>query len=354
MKVGLFIAGGVESSQKEIVKAIVYTLSKLYEIIIFTTNSGNKLKYLLQDNCSLVHLDEMTSKDNWIDKYNESVKIIKKYNISNMFIIKQTILQSYNYNNGTIIENYIQNWKINPKFSMNFNMMKTLYEKICFITAIAKTCKTIEFVIDPQQIQVNKYINFEYGYKNFYILNKKEIGLEYANFYEPYYYNTEKQDKQKDFCFACTALTKDRKYIINCEDKFKKTWLIKIVKSNKTGKKLSQQEYYEWLKQSKYTLIIPSYDVSTFSIIRFVEALKYGCIPLIHIKCNLNDLKYTFEELYDYVNDKLIINKIACIQDKINELDYNKVLEDLQKILKNAGIYNIKKIKNKIEKEWRN
>lgn len=356
MGVGIFIAGGVEPSQKEIVKAMVNTICKMYNNVkIFTTNKDSKLKYLLQDNSELVNIQNVVDAKTWLDKYKESLITLENYKIDKMFIIKQTIMQTYNINNASVLLNYLQNWKSQPEFSMKFQMMKALYEKICFITAIASKCKTIELVIDPQQINLGNNIDFKHGYKQFYILNKKELNLEYANFYEPYYESNCLNTKSTEFCFACTAITKDRSYIAkyaNQTDKFNSNWLVKIVVNNKAGKKLSQQEYYEWLSQSKYTTIIPSYDNTTFSIIRMVEALKFDCIPLVHVKCNLKDLKCTFPELYEYITNNLLVEKISCIQEKIKQIDYNKILNELHTILKNTGMYDVQKLKNKIEKEW--
>lgn len=358
--VGIFIAGGVESSQKEIVKAMVYTICKSHKkCIIFTTNKGSKLKYLIDgnENAILVNLKEFVDAKTWPDKYKIALKVLDEYKIENMFIMKHVMLQTYNYKDNTTLSTYIAKWKTEPEFSMKFQMLKNIYEKICFITAIAKKCKTIELVIDPQQINASKFIQFKKGYKQLYILNKQKLELQYGKFYEPYYIPGKEQTiKEKDFCFACTAITKDRKYIAKYANKteiFNKDWLIKIVTDNKNGKKLSQTEYYEWLKKSKFTLIIPSYDISTFSIIRFIEALKFNCIPLIHKKCNLQDLVCTFPTVYDIINKKLLLNSISEIQNKINVINFDKTLDEIKKALEKDKVYDIK-LSNKIfKKVWR-
>jgi len=48
-------------------------------------------------------------------------------------------------------------------------------------------------------------------------------------------------------------------------------------------------EYLTKIEQSKYTLVIPSYDSNTFSMYRFIEAIQRGCLPILHADCNVTD-----------------------------------------------------------------
>ena len=118
-----------------------------------------------------------------------------------------------------------------------------------------------------------------------------------------------------------------------------------IVKKDNTY--ISQVEYYNKLSHSKFTLIIPSYDITTFSIIRFLEAISNRCLPLVLDTVNLTDLKNTFPDIYNIVKKNLVVN-IKDIQSKINELNYDKIINE---------IFNTKSIKNftdieYFKKEW--
>ena len=73
---------------------------------------------------------------------------------------------------------------------------------------------------------------------------------------------------------------------------------------------LEVDQYNTLLQHSKYTLIIPSYDTSHFSLIRYLEAEHRGCVPLIHPDCNLQYVEkrikkeYILSSLQDLRQDK--------------------------------------------------
>ena len=93
----------------------------------------------------------------------------------------------------------------------------------------------------------------------------------------------------------------------------------------KDGKPIKQQEHYNKLSKSKYTLIMPSYDILTFSVIRFLEAIMVDCLPLIYSLCDLTDLKRTFLDIFIIVERKLIVEDIRGLDDKMAELDDERI-----------------------------
>ena len=93
----------------------------------------------------------------------------------------------------------------------------------------------------------------------------------------------------------------------------------------KDGKPIKQQEHYNKLSKSKYTLIMPSYDILPFSVIRFLEAIMVDCLPLIYSLCDLTDLKRTFLDIFIIVERKLIVEDIRGLDDKMAELDDERI-----------------------------
>lgn len=114
-------------------------------------------------------------------------------------------------------------------------------------------------------------------------------------------------------------------YVNTMASKFDKVNL--FVKNAITGEDTSidRFSYLDLISKSKYTLILPSYDNSCFSLYRFIESIHHDCLPLIHPDCsieqveqsfnvNLSDLKRTEPlqeeqrvEKLKYLKDKLLV-----------------------------------------------
>lgn len=153
-----------------------------------------------------------------------------------------------------------------------------------------------------------------------------------------------KQEKKHTFAFALTNTWKDRSertVIINklmhlhnakaVNDGF----VFRFYSRHKTQQHLSDKllpydTYLELIKYSKFTLIVPSYDVDCFSLRRFCESLVLGCIPLIYEKCNLHMFNRwpafkSILEQYCIVTDDNLQN----LQEFIAALDYDKLLHKI-------------------------
>lgn len=84
---------------------------------------------------------------------------------------------------------------------------------------------------------------------------------------------------------------------------------------------LSYDEYLDLLWHSKYTLIIPSYDTTTFSLRRFVEALMQDCVPIVYDKCNIDWMPI---ELHDILEcSSLIVHDLSKLKDHVNAIKLN-------------------------------
>lgn len=90
---------------------------------------------------------------------------------------------------------------------------------------------------------------------------------------------------------------------------------------NNSDELLSYQDYLNLLRCSKYTLIIPSYDTTTFSLRRFVEALTQMCVPLVYDKCNMDWMP---TELYDILEcSSLIVHDLSKLKEHVNSIKLN-------------------------------
>jgi hypothetical protein len=78
--------------------------------------------------------------------------------------------------------------------------------------------------------------------------------------------------------------------------------------------------YTEFVKESKYTFMIPSYDSTCFSIYRFIESLAEDCLPLIHPDVNLSEVSVSFN--YD-------LSRLVRVE-PFEDDEYYEVLQELK------------------------
>lgn len=111
-----------------------------------------------------------------------------------------------------------------------------------------------------------------------------------------------KPDTAFAFQYACKHI--DRQDLIDSSDEL-----------------LAYDDYCKLLEASMYTLIIPSYDTTTFSLRRFVEAIVHDCVPLIHEDCNIDWMP---TELYDILEcSNLIVHDLSKLKDHVNAIKLN-------------------------------
>ena len=332
--IGIFLNMGIA---KGLVNTISYHLNAIIDsldakdVVVIDINSGNKLKNLLnRDDVEYRHIA-------WVDGYNwqDYEKDIKENtkDIDTFLCFGSTMFNNYNSKDSSLIDRFeIEYNKGNFTFNLNFVSTRTVIQRY----VICKLCQDknfIYFYIDPSECILTKYFN-----KGTTVYYLKRDDCIYLPSYERYMFlNGKDIDKTVDFTFYGTALTEDRKYLVEQSDlltSIRNSDVGIIVKKDSTY--VSQTEYYDKLARSKFTLIIPSYDVTTFSVIRFLEAVSNHCLPLVLDTVDLTDLKNTFPDIYDIVRKNLVVN-IKDIQNKIDELDYDKIIKK---------IFNTESVKN--------
>lgn len=193
----------------------------------------------------------------------------------------------------------------------------------------------IQFINDPMEF---RFCDYTKNVKKQYFFHKY-LNLEYFPNYEYsiFYKNKfkEKFNKELNFTFGYTVLSKEREKYENLYDDLSKIKKSKIfIKDRHKGikKYTDYLSYMEFIKKSKYTLVIPPYKDDSFSIVRFYEAIAANTIPLIHCDVNINHLPKKL--LKFYINKKLIIKSTKDINYIINNNKYDVLIKDLKKIIK--------------------
>lgn len=209
----------------------------------------------------------------------------------------------------------------------------------------------------------NYYFHYIGDTKPMYYANPTKTGKTCAQYFEfcpsqQYWYmmcqhrdsNLLMQQKTYKFVFAMTdswAALKERRRIIQAmeymaEPNFvDKTGILFRYTSNhhKSAYKYNQpmlpyETYMQLLKQSNFTMMVPSYDINCFSLRRFFEAMSNDCIPLILDTCNYEDGFNHNQEFIAIVKQYLLISeKDLCHLDNIiynKSEQYNVILDKIK------------------------
>lgn len=132
-------------------------------------------------------------------------------------------------------------------------------------------------------------------------------------------------DKKYDFTFGYTVLQdSDRaKYIPWVNDmhsKFDTANLFIKSDCDIPDTSVSRTVYLNKIEESRFTLMLPSYDESCFSIYRFIESIDKNCLPIIHESCILDEV----EQSYGVDLSHLVVDEPMSEADRLELLDYYK------------------------------
>jgi hypothetical protein len=142
-----------------------------------------------------------------------------------------------------------------------------------------------------------------------------------------YQFNSEfklfESDKNYDFTFGYTVLQSSEraKYIEWVNEmvaRFPKANLFVKSDYDLENTSVSRSIYLNKIEESRFTLILPSYDESCFSVYRFLESLDKKCLPIIHKSCILTDI----EKSYNVDLSPLVVDEPMSEADRVELLDY--------------------------------
>jgi hypothetical protein len=305
------------------------------------SNMG-KFKHIKVRNIEPLVYDEKVK--SWNKYYRYLDEILDKYDFDELLIFYTPLYESYHFGNEKKLRKQYEKSFINNKFILknNFNTFKNFYIIIFTVFYIIQKFKDKnikQIIYDPQELS---YKNICSKIENYFFYDSKKLNAKYLPFAEYGYFYNVKNDiiKKIDFVFGYTILTKDRMYLENIVKNIK-IFNKEIYVKNKYTKEdnyINYNEYYNKLKEAKFTLVVPSYDINEFSSIRFFEALGLDCIPLILENCKWRQAFYKYPEFEKIIEKYLLVSDSDSIKRKINQYDF------LLKKLKETKDY--KKLKN--------
>lgn len=335
-KIGVYLLGA--SNVEYVCKTFFNSLDTLLPDFDLVLLDKFKIKRVRKE-CSFesIVLSDFLDFDSVHDwsKLKEGFKdLLVKSGIDCIILFKASLLDNLRLDNFDLLKNYLN--RKNEQVSGNFQMVKRIYESLCFVDAVSESdIDVIHSVIDPCEVNFSKVLNFK-SYRSSYYLVRE--GFDFL----PWYCYSLKDDgfidrtreKQIDFCFRCSAIAKEREWLKNEYE-----WVVPGEKSifeifggDFEGKRIPQDKYFDELMLSKGTLIIPSYDPDTFSIQRLVEALYCGCVPFVFDTCNFKEFNDTMPVLCDKIKQSLVVSSIQEAIDKtegMSDKDVKDIIEDL-------------------------
>lgn len=187
-----------------------------------------------------------------------------------------------------------------------------------------------EIVFDPLEMSVDLFHPEYVPTKNYYLyhgydklsLNMKRLdSLQYYLSNQKRNFIEEQMEKDFDITFGMTIFEnfrqkyyEDAKNILSQFEKVNFYLLNKITGENTF---LDRDTYLKQIARSKYTIILPAYDSTCFSIFRLLESLHNNCLPLIHKDCYLKDINAS----YNTDLSELIVDKPFSEKDRIELLN---------------------------------
>lgn len=327
--IGLFCSSNIIKNHKIITRnwfrSMINVFGKDNVVLIYNGKSCTRFKNLIGIDDVIYESFYLYPNKNWKDLYEDCEDILNKHNITNLICFRITSVNKANNESLYLYDTFDRKYSEgNYEYSTKFNVINKLYSKYLFIKVAADlNIQIIQFATDTQEPNLINHFNLSDNNVRGYILNKLNDNSVYLPSCEyEYVSNRISRDKLLDFVFYGTAVTEDREYLLdlnNLDIPYSDILIVSTLALAKKSKAIPQNDYLELVAKSKFTLIAPSYDSTTFSMLRFFEAIQRGCVPLVLTNCDLSDLRNTYPDICDIVEKYLLVD-ISRVADKIEEL----------------------------------
>lgn len=270
--------------------------------------------------------------DNWLDVYNT-------LDITSLPEFDEIIEVGAGLSEGGKLRLGVTNFDnlFMSKSQFKFISVRKTKENILLAYKIASTqnIKLRHFIIDPQEINYNDF-NFKgIEYERFFPYTSTKFDFSKHDAFLNSYTGRTTSEKEFDFVFGYTILTQDRSSSTNYINEVLnsisdlKTKIFLRDKYNNIDTFIKKDEYLDYIKKSRFTLIIPSYNEETFSAFRYIESIYSGCVPLILNTVDISEAKNSL-----YIPDELIVSA-ETILDTINNINCDELLLKIKDKLEN-------------------
>jgi len=303
-------------------------------------------KYLCMDNVELIDGRKYMGASTWSEAYSCLDSIYKEYGIDKIHMIfSPLIINNSLGKESNIVDNYNKTLTDDSFFSSFFSI-KNYYRRLCVSLYLMNKYKIplIHFIDDTLEPDYKK-IGFS-DVSTFHYYKFPAAEAEFFPFVEYAFIHSKdelpKVEKEYDFIFGMTSVMTSCPYrhniigkFLNMEKDFKENnmryqYFFKD-KKRKIKSYVDGRVYNDkYILGSKFTFVVPSYNLKGFSYIRFIEAVDRWYIPLICKDC---EWELAFFDRPHFLNIILKNNLVVSeddIIDKIKSTDYNEVIKELR------------------------
>lgn len=356
MGVAIALLSNIEASQNEIISAIYSQVLMFVDdvVIIDFYGNGKINKVLTTDDVDIIKVCQYECKD-WKSMKRLYKKVLKEFD--KIIIFKTPVMV-----NESVMKDMSAGMKKDDNYNWQYDKMKRLYERLLFV-GCCQGKDVYQFVIDPREYDFSKYWKFN-TYKR--ICTWKSETDVYGPIYEYAMENTFVQDipKANDLYFIGSMYDESKNYLLEIKEKLGEkigrrhkggkyfgkfgtnynnpmTGKFELFTEENREKRISQSMYLYNLMLSRYTIVSHPYDHNYFNIMRFMEAVICGCIPVIMSGYSNNEiLRLTFPDIYDIINKRGLIMEPKLVHsrkdsyierdgDVISEIKATKSFKDI-------------------------
>jgi hypothetical protein len=310
----------------------------------FSTISSKKLKSIL--NLSkfkgIINGQEAMTGNSWQAWFSFLDGIQEEYSFEEIYLFMAPLQANFSFGKEKNVISLYENIKVNDEFGNSFLAVKNLYRRLMLIYYLGKKIPITHFILDP--IEQNWAKIFDTG-KRFFHYDSERLECKHFPYaeYSFIYKNGIKEipTKEYDFVFGMTSVMKTVDYrnemigkLLDLEKQFSDNKLVnkyffkdkfRNINTYVTGKIYNN----EYLLKSKYTLMIPAYDIEELSFVRFIEAIDRGVIPLVHEDCKYRKM-LNHKDFIDLIEGENLLTSTARIVEKILTLDYKTIIKKLR------------------------
>jgi len=322
------------------VKWIEADIGNEYYILCF---GKNVYKNILDTSLEHIHIitDISHSKiESWSEYYQQLDDVQEKYQFDRIALI--ALYQEFcNKKDSQILEYYEETFKDDRAFfGFNFMQKKALNFMSVLYMNLKHKIPVDHFMIDPPELDLS-LIGLS-NVRRYFFYDYEKINAKHSSYAEYMLRerskNRENFEKNIDFVFGFSIELPPRywfhMYYLRMRRLLEEAGLksefyySSQVDENKCM--ISKPRYLQRLEESRYSLVIPSYVETEFSMIRFLEIISKDCIPLIFYKTNLDSLKKLHPTFCDVIEKhSLIVNPYEMV-DLMKKADYETILHDFK------------------------
>ena len=329
----------IEASQNEIISAIYSQVLKFVDdVVVIDFYANGKLNKVLNGEPETLRLKQYNY-DSWSKMYKSIKADMKEFD--KVIIFKTPIVC-----NKQMVDEMLDGMEEDDAFNMQYDKMRRIYERLLFVEAIQDK-EVYQLVIDPREMDFSTIWNFK-SYKR--VCAWKSNTDIYGPMYEYAMVNTFIQEipKMQDLYFIGSVYDDSKKYLYDIKSEFDKrlgkrhkggmynnpfTGKFDLFTEEERDNRVGQSTYLYNLMLSRYTILVAPYKSEHFNMLRFMEAIVCGCLPLILDGYNnLENLLLTFPDIYDIIEKRQLVIPYDRVYFRIHDWDEkdSKVVQEIR------------------------